>query len=224
MLQRWGGLFLFWLFGTVRSWFSSSFLLLPQCLRNQWSIHCCSVNSSLGAAEVYKTVAWCPQLVRGALVVPRAVSVRSLFTPAEGLASQTSWCICPPGLSLLGSGPWPASVHQNRQWLWEVQGHKIVPPFQEEIFFSWPWICVLLGFGFCWFFLVVFFPQTLSRWVIKIWNLKSIYEPADLMCSAGSVYNCVSSWTTLHILLFLLPSQTPHPLCSSSTHSAVVSS
>lgn len=63
------------------------------------------------------------------------------------------------------------------------------------------WVCFLGGF-----FWAVF--QAVSRWEIKIWNLKSIYEPADLMCSAGSVYNYVSSWTSLHILFFLLPSQT----------------
>lgn len=53
--------------------------------------------------------------------------------------------------------------------------------------------------------------QAVSRPVMKIWNLKGTYKPADLKCSAGDVYNCMSSWTTLHILLVLLPLKTPPP-------------
>lgn len=81
------------------------------------------------------------------------------------------------------------------------------PSHSRHFFF----FLLTLDMCFCWV-LFFFFSQTVSRWVIKVWDLKSIYEPADLTCSAGSVYNCESFWTTLHILLFLLPSQTPPPL------------
>lgn len=57
-----------------------------------------------------------------------------------------------------------------------------------------------------------------SRPVIKIWNLKCTYEPADLMCSEGNVYNCMPSWTILHILLVVLPLRTsPHTLFRQET-------
>lgn len=104
------------------------------------------------------------------------------------------WCIC-----LVASGLWPTSVLKYRKWfcLWEGQDHKI-PPVQEKNFYSWPW-------AYAGFF------QALSRPVFKIWNLKGTYEPADLIYSVGNVYNCMSSWTTLHILLALLPLKTPPP-------------
>lgn len=144
--------------------------------------------------------------------------------PGHSLYQLRVWPYKPPDASVyLGSLSWHQAYDQNQctrtdngSEEWKVT--KLSLPFKKKK----KKLLLTLNMCFCWFFFSFF--QTVSRWVIKIWNLKSIYEPADLMSSAGSVYDCVSSWATLHILLFLLPSQTLHPLCSSSTHSAVVSS
>lgn len=121
---------------------SNPLLFCKQLLGSSLSLQ----NSSLMPASWWEQLFSCH-------VVTREVSARSLLIPAECLAFQTSWCLCLPGISLLTSGLWPTSVHKNRQWFWEVQGHKIVPPIQEKnpTFYSWLWICVFVGlfwFGF----------------------------------------------------------------------------